>query len=218
MKSLLFQRNDATREDSFKRGVFEKDLQVLLALPEKQLRRLPELMKAIIPIKNLKEKDDARDAAAKELALSKADFEHAYSVAGFFGEQYMPGGDAENDAPEAIAQDLTELGLCPREAQPRLTLLLTGIREMIQKDLATYILNEKAIRKGGVRLLQVSSSVQFRAVFEKEATFGDTSEEYHPKCIGFAPVATLHLTLRGENTMSLHLNVTPRPCKCSTRQ
>jgi hypothetical protein len=187
-KSKLFSKLDMTRDENF-----GKDLRVLLSLTESAIAHLAGHAAKVWLARGDEETDMASDEASTKLKVPRAQLDHALRLSSFLLSKFLKDGEGYGDKPENIVSDLeTNFEISFEEKRGALLTLVKDLKNLAEQKGDMKVRQRYALRSLPV-LEVISTSADYRLVFDKK--FGVTSEisSYQPKCLDAVPVAIIQL-------------------------
>lgn len=187
-KSKLFSRLDVTRDEDF-----AKDIQVLSSLTNGTIERLAEHAVKVWLARSDEETDIAADEGSSKLKVPRAQLDHAFRLSNFLMSKFLKDGEGRDDKPENIVADMeTIFGISFGEKRDGILTLVKKLKSLAEQNADMKTRQRYALRCLPV-LKAVSTSADYRLVFDKE--FGVTSEisSHHPKCLDAVPIAIVQL-------------------------
>lgn len=205
MKSHLLSRRDLTAIDEFK-----KDIGILCGLPRQVLTQLPATAIEALEAPTEGESDRVREAAAERLSVPLSKLGHALSVPTYLLRQFAPKGDAENDSPSDIADDLVELGVVPKEKAADVSAMFEATKGLSRGKLEMILLRKAHSRAVLPVLGSVSTVVDFRVLFDQNYKYEEDVGSYQPKFMGTIPLGIVEIELQGAHQEEVFFQVTKR--------
>lgn len=190
MKSNLFSKRDITRDDEFK-----KDLDVVCSLERETLANLPEHAVMVLLAPSDRETDKAADTASTKLDVPRSDLDHALKFTDFFLKEFIASGDAHKDEPGELVGDLVKtLGLPEdKERDDALETLFGALKKRAAKEVERRMLRRKFAQSALPLLMSISTTVDFRAVFDETYEVGMDLNRFNPECFGTIPLGIVQL-------------------------
>lgn len=190
MKSTLFSKNDYMEIDSFM-----KDMKKALALEPEILAKLPGLASRVLAASGGTAVAEIADEASGLLGVPRSNLDDCISITVFFLRKFAEADDAESDKPEDIASDVQELFKLSEEKRITLIDYFNNIRELADKDVKLIILRKAHARSSLPNLVSITTTVNFRVVFDKYFKQGIDLNSFSPKCLGTIPIGIINLNL-----------------------
>jgi len=189
MKSNFFKKNDVSRSEAFK-----KDAEILVALEDSVLLQLAEHAKNVELARGDRETDQVREAAARALQVPRAQLDHALGLGAFFLRQFLRTGDASGDAPEDIVSDFRQIVSISDEKTASVTAFFKQLKKVVGEKAELEILRQQSALKSLPVLKSITTTVNYRAVFDDYFKPDADLVSYAPNCIGIIPVAIINLS------------------------
>ncbi len=168
---------------------FQKHLDLVWGFSQKKKRILLDTLPAILQAKTEREQWIARESAVKKLGGDSASSLKAIEVLNYIGTKWHP----LRDLPEVALRDFRELGILPKEPEPRKAAVgfLRSYFEFLRRDSARRTDNgfKNMILPS---LLGVYTTIDYRAVVESEFDWRqDDPRKYQPRSNRTVPVVLL---------------------------
>lgn len=195
MKSILFNKIDVTREEEFTKEKFKSDISLLLDISDDNLKEFLLAYKTLLLTKITREREKIKEILLQKLQIEEKDYAKTYSITDFFFKIFIPDSDTYQEESKNIVDDLLEIGIIESNKSKKLLTYIESIKRLAQEDLNLEIRRIKTLSKGSPIFKSGSSAVNFRAIFDNEGEFGETAENYKPKCLGVVPLIQLSITL-----------------------
>lgn len=190
MKSNLFSKVDVTGDDNFK-----GDFDVLCSLKRKTLELLPNLAVNVLFARSERETDQAKDDASTELRVPRSRLDRALRVTQFFLGQFVASGDAHDDEPSELVEDLVEaFGLSEdKDRDSALEKLVSELKRRAQETVERRMAFRRHEQSAMPLLASISTTVNFRAVFDQSYKVGMDVSQFTPQCLGSTPLGIIQL-------------------------
>ena len=190
MKSTLFAKNDYMGIDDF-----VKDMKKVLALGPEILAKLPGFASRILAASGRTAVDEIADEASELFGVPRSNLDTSIAVTSFFLREFTETGDAASDKPEDIASDVKEIFKLSEEKRITLIDYFNTIREIADKEVGVIILRKAHARSSLPNLESITTTVNFRVVFDKSFKQGIELSSFSPKCLGTIPIGIINLNL-----------------------
>jgi len=205
MKSHLFSTYEVLERDDFR-----KDFKASLALPAHVLPQIADYAFQALAAPTRAEADKVCKSAADTLGVAKSQLDHALSVARFFLEEFAPKGKAESDSPDTIAEDLRNAFSLTAEQLDAVITMLAALRNLAREKVELVLLQKSYAESTLPILRTVSTSVDFRAMFDQSYKYEEDITRFKPKFMGTVPLGIVELRLSGAHCDEVFFQVTRR--------
>lgn len=190
MQTSFFTKNDVTRDEGFR-----KDVETLLTLPDDALARLPAHAATVMLAPSGRETENARELASQDLKVPRSHLDHALKLAQYFIRHFLKTGDAAADNPAGIAADLAHV--LQLELQEERQAAIAGFFESLKRvaqDRAEKEIDRRTYAQSSLPLLEsISTTVNYRVVFDEWFKVDSDIATYTPKCLGTIPLGIIQL-------------------------
>ena len=188
IKSKLFSRFDMTRDENF-----VKDLRVLLSLPNSAIEHLAGYAIKIWLARGDDETDMVADEASNKLKVPRAQLDHALRLSNYLMTKFLKDGEGYGDKPENIVADMeTIFKISFEEKRAPFLTLVKGLKKLAEQKSDVRMRQHYAIRSLPA-LKGISTSADYRLMFDKEFGVSSDISSYQPKCLDAVPIAIIRL-------------------------
>ena len=214
MKSTLFSRFDLTDEENkFFVEAMEKVLSNNRDGLLKIIQRLPEMQ----TLTSRQERINVCEELSDELGVEFSTVNSAINVFNFFASNLIK-NEFKDDTAEQIVDDLISLNKLKKDKKD----LLQEILELIIKESKNSLLRANAERKSKLGVLPsftgISTSVELRAIIEREIDVKESLDEYLPILLGYIPIVSISIHSDDENNSNYFLQATIDETKLIIRE
>ena len=189
---------------------FVKDLRVLLSLTNSAIAHLAGHAVKVWLARGDEEIDMASDEASSKLKVHRAQLDHALRLSRYLVSKFLKDGEGYGDKPENIISDMeTTFDISFEEKRASLLTLVKELKSLAEQNAQIKMRQRYALSSLPV-LEGISTSADYRLVFDKK--FGVTSEisSYQPKCLDAVPVAVVQLVFDSGPTKNVFFQVDKR--------
>lgn len=188
MKSKLFNKNLWLENDRFK-----EDLKRLVEFPVESIVEAPNVVVDVHLANTSAEADEVFSIATKKMSVDEAKLRSTFQVIGNFVREMAPDGDAAADSIDSIVADIKDAEIIPSSSIEKLREFLIATKKTAAERFHRAEKKKQYQDTGLPTLIGVSTTVNLRAVFEKEFKSNMSVETYDPRCEGLIPTATVKL-------------------------
>jgi hypothetical protein len=173
---------------------FVDDIKKLFTLPPDSIIKLPGLALRVLAASGYKIEGIA-DEASKELDIPRWKLDNNISITNFFIHEFTDDGNAALDQPDNVASDAQKLFNLPDDLKPTTVDYFRQIKNLAASE-AKLILLRKAYAKSSLPNLEsVTTTINFRAVFNKCFNKDSDLVSFQPKCLGTIPIGIINLNI-----------------------
>jgi hypothetical protein len=190
MRSRLFQTFDL---DAPENDAFHRDVEVLAALPEDQLPAFLHAVPRLSALATDSEQLQLIDEVTGSTSRSPVDVAYILRALQLFLTGFLDEKTA-SDAPADIAADLVEANILDREPAANLERLLAHVRTYAPQSRAVFEAST-AVHRVLPNITGFHTSVELRAILEREYEAGTPVAEYQPAIRDAVPIVSVRLTM-----------------------
>ncbi|MFZ2961199.1 MAG: hypothetical protein WA705_30330 [Candidatus Ozemobacteraceae bacterium] len=182
---------------------FQRDIAILKEATPENLRKLPKIALKALLTNNHNERLIVRTELHEELMVSEKEASSYLDIAEFFIRAFSDGGEAFEDNPEEILEDLiNELGFS--ESKREFFREFLGNSRNLGRTQGSEILLKRAHSLAVLpSVAAISSEIDIRVLFSDSYNGQMPVLNFSPKPIGIIPLALISLTLSGSNQSSI---------------
>jgi hypothetical protein len=204
MKTEFFSKTDVNEG-------FRRDVKVLASLPDAVLSKLPEFANSSLLVPTTAEREKVHENASRALGVPRAQLDHALDVSAYLLRNMAPEGDAAEDDPASVVEDLKELLQVADSRTSALVSLFRDLKRLAAEPSFRLSLLKRAHAVSTLPTLDgVSVDVDFRAVFDKSYNYAEDVASHAPKFLGTIPLGIIRLTVGAEETQEVFFQVSAR--------
>lgn len=191
MKSNLFSKNNLLRDEEF-----SKDLKILIELNPETIANLSNFSYEYSISSIGKERNSIRDSASESLDVPRSQLDYVLRISNYFINEFISKGDAEDDNPEDIVEDIYSLIDVPDSIKGSLVEYLKQIKKLAKEKAEVAIQKKQHTKSSLSNLDSISCVIDYRVVFDKYLGFNEDVDEFKPNCIGAIPIVIVELGLK----------------------
>ena len=214
MKSKISEAIEAIRTDKSQKEFLLGDFKVIEKCNSVMFNAIRDRLKKFFLTNDQAEEEELKETIIADLKIDSHEFHSFLRIAKLFMGGFKDQSPAKLDTPRDITNDLIEVGLIDKSSRQNFEAFIAFTKAFVQDDLHLHLLKEHVLINKGISLLQgAETAVDFRAVFEEEALFGQGKKDYKPNCVGVVPLAMITISLSGREKGSITFQCKPDQLK-----